>query len=218
MDNSARDLFYNVWEKIIGYLPNLFAGLVLIGVGWLLGWVVKRVVVQLCALLRLDRLVRRFRWGESFSKGDLRYAFFNWVGNLASFVVFLIFLHAALASMQLTMLSNLIEKGVLFVPKLLISLLIVGLGWMIAGWVAVTVQKGLTKEDIPRATLIARFLKSMLLLFFSAMALTELDIAREIVIIGFATTMITLGALTVILTSLGGKSLIKKILASLKEQ
>jgi hypothetical protein len=53
---------------------------------------------------------------------------------------------------------------------------------------------------------------------FSAMALTELDIAREIVVIGFAAAMITLGALTIILTSLGGKPLVKKMLAGLEEK
>jgi hypothetical protein len=50
-----------------------------------------------------------------------------------------------------------------------------------------------------------------LLLFFSAMALTELDIAREIVFIGFATIFITIGLLTVVVTAFGGKSFLKKI-------
>jgi hypothetical protein len=218
MDNSAQNLFYNVWEKIIDYLPNLFAGIVLVGVGWLLGWLIKRVVVQLCVLLRVDRLLGRFRWGENFSKGDVRFAFFNWIGNFSFFIVFLIFIHAALTSMQLVVLSNLIEGSVLFIPHLVIALLIAGLGWMIAGWVAVAVKKALAKEEIPRATLIARFLKSVILLFFSAMALTELDIAREIVVIGFAAAMITLGALTIILTSIGGKPLVKKMLAGLEEK
>ena len=218
MNNSVRDLFYNVGEKIIGYLPNLFAGLVLLGLGLLLGWLAKRVVAQVCLILRLDRLLRRFRWGEGFSKADVRHALFDSIGNFAFFVVFLVFLNAALASMQLTVLSNLIEKGVLFIPKLLISLVIVGLGWIISSWVSVTIQKALAKEEVPRATLIARFSKSVLLLFFAAMALTELDIAREIVIIGFSTIIVTLGVLTIVLTARGGKSLVNRILRTLEEE
>lgn len=218
MDSSLRDPFYSMGEKIIGYLPNLFAGIVLVAIGWVLGWVVKRVVFQLCVILRLERLLRSFRWGEEFSKADIRHALFNTIGDVSFFIVFLIFLNAALDALQLTVLSSLLQRGVLFIPKFLISAVIVLVGWIIARWVSVTVKKALTKEDVPRATLISRFLKAVMLLFFSAMALTELDTAREIVIIGFTVTIITLGALVVILTSMGRKSIVKKMLATLEEK
>jgi hypothetical protein len=54
------------------------------------------------------------------------------------------------------------------------------------------------------------------MLFFSAMALTELDIAREIVVIGFSVTIVTLGVLTIVLTVTGGKRFVAKILESLE--
>ncbi len=218
MNNPVRELFYSVSEKIIGYLPSLVAGIILIAIGWFLAWIVKRIVIQLCLLLRLDRWLRRFRWGAGFSKADLRYALFHSVGNIAFFLVFLVFLDAALVALQLTVLSNLIERGVLFFPKLFIALLIVGLGWLVAGWVAVTIQKALIKEEVPRATLIARFSKAVLFLFFSAMALTQLDIAREIVIIGFTATIITLSILAIVLTLLGGKNVTQRILKTMEEK
>ena len=50
------------------------------------------------------------------------------------------------------------------------------------------------------------------------MALVELDIAREIVIIGFATIFITLGLFTIVLTAVGGKEFVKKLYDSLGEE
>ena len=218
MGSALNDPFSSVAEKIIGYLPNLFAGLVLIAVGLLLGWVVKRIVYQLCVILRIDRLVGGFRWGADFSKADVRHAMFNVVGAVASVLVFLIFLNAALQAMQLTVLSTLIEKSVQIVPRLIVSLLILGLGWVISRWVAVTVRKGLMREDVAQASLISRFVKAVLVLFFSAMALVELEIAREIVITGFTVTIITLGALSVVVTALGGKGFVRKVAAKLDEK
>ena len=218
MDSLLRDPLSNVAEKVIGYLPSLFAGLVLILIGWLLGWVAKRIVFQLCVLLRLERLLGSFRWGADFSKADVRFALFNSIGSTAFFLVFLIFLNAALAAMELNVLSNLIERSVSIIPKLIVALIIAGIGWMIARWVGLTVRKTLAKEDVPQATLIARFSSAVLILFFSAMALVELDIAREIVIIGFTVIIITLGALSVVLTALGGRSMVRKVLASLDEE
>jgi Mechanosensitive ion channel, conserved TM helix len=217
MTSPLEDVLNRVGEKIIAYMPNLVAGVVLIIIGWIVGWMVKRIVIQLLAVLRFDRLLRRFRWGTDLAKADVRYALFDFIGNAAFLVIFLILLNASFDALQLTVLSNLLEKGVLFIPKLAIALVVAGLGWILASWIAGIIQKALVKEDIPRATLIARFAKAVLMLFFSAMALTELDIAKEIVVIGFGVTIVTLGVLTIVLTSLGGKKFVSKLLESLEE-
>jgi hypothetical protein len=65
--------------------------------------------------------------------------------------------------------------------------------------------------------LMARMIKAVLLLFFSAMALVEIDIAQEIVIIGFATIIITLALLTIVITAVGGKDFIERIGESMEE-
>lgn len=217
MDSPLEKVFYDATEKLIAYLPNLVAGIVLIGVGWLLGWLAKRVVVQILSVLRFDRLFSRFKWGAGFAKADVRHAFLEFLGNTVFVVVFILLLNTSLGALQLTGLSNILEHGVLFIPKLLISIVIFGSGWLLAGWIAGSMQRGLVKEDVPRATLIARFSKAVIMLFFSAMALTELDIAREIVIIGFSVTIITLGILSIVITTIGGKKFVSSLIDSLEE-
>jgi hypothetical protein len=206
--------FSSLAQSIIDYFPSLLAGIVLLILGVIAGWIIKRIVVQICVLLRVERILGSFRWGEEFSKADIRYALFNASGNTAFFLVFLVFLNAALAAMQLTILSNLIERGVLIIPRLLVSLIILGAGWFIARWVAVTVRRGLGREGVPRASLVARFSNAVVMLFFTAMALVELDVAREVVIIGFSVIIATLGVLTVAVVIMGGKDLVKKNLLS----
>jgi flagellar biosynthesis protein FliQ len=217
MSNPLQNALASVSERFIAYLPNLVAGIVLVGIGWLLGWVLKRIVVRLMSVLRVDRLLRRFRWGASFERADVRYALYEFSGNVVFVVVLLVFLNASLEVLQLTALSSILQQGVLFIPRLLIAALIFALGWIVAGWIGASFQKALTREEVPRPTLIARFVKVFVLLFASAMALTELDVAREIVIVGFTVTMVTLGALAVVLTSLGGKRFAGKILESMEE-
>jgi hypothetical protein len=78
--------------------------------------------------------------------------------------------------------------------------------------------KSLYREEIPRASLISRFIKIILLLFFSAIALVELDVAREIVIIGFSTIFITISAISIVITVIGGKSFVERIGNSFKEK
>jgi hypothetical protein len=218
MDGKYQNMFSTLADNFIGYLPNFLGGIVLLFVGWVLGWFVKRVIVQLAIILRFERYLVRSRWSKDFARGDVRYGFYNFMGNIAFVIVFLIFLNNALSTWKLTILSDLLGKGILFLPRLIIALIIFGIGWLIASSTEKVSLKVLRRENIPHSSLIARFINAVMLLFFSAMALVELDIAREIVIIGFSTIIITLGLLTLLLTLLSGKEFVKKIQDSLEEE
>jgi hypothetical protein len=217
MDENLQVLFSNLTKKIIGYLPNLFAGIVLIVIGCLLAWFAKRIIIQIAVIFKLERFLVRFSWGEDFSKADVRYGFYNLIGNVGFFIIFIIFLDVALKAWKLETLSDLLEKGIFFFPKIVTAIVIFGIGWFIALWAKRSVMKALLRENVPYATLIARFAKAVTLLLFSAMALIEIDIAREIVIIGFSTIFITLGAITIVITAVAGKEFIRKLEESFDE-
>ncbi len=214
--NSAP--FSKLVQNIADYFPNLLAGILLIVIGAIAGWLLKRIVYQLCVLLRIERLLGSFRWGGEFSKADIRHALFRTVGNVAFLIVFLIFLNAALVAMKLSVLSNMIEKGVSFIPRLITALFIFSIGWIIARGATVSIRRALYREGIQRASLISRFANAVILLFFFSMALVELDIARTLVIIGFSVIIITLALMAVIFTAMGGKDLVKRTVASLEDK
>jgi hypothetical protein len=218
MNENLQNQLLGIGKEIIGYLPNLFAGILLVAIGWFLGWFLKRIIIRVAVLLGLERFLTRLRWGEDFSKGDVRYGFYNFLGNIAFFIIFLIFLDNAFQTWKLTVLSDLLEKGIYFFPRIVMAIAIFGLGWLLASWAAKSASRALHREDIPRASLLARLIKAVLIMLFSAMALVELDIARQVVIIGFATIFITLGLLTVVVTAVGGRNFLKNISESLEKE
>ena len=218
METQVQDQFTGLADNIVAYLPNLLAGIILLIIGWILGWVIKRVLVQISVLLRVDRFLRRSRWEADFAKADVRYGLYNIIGNTGYTLVFLLFLDNALIAWKLTMISDLLSKVIIYLPQIIIAASIFGLGWLLAFWAQKSILKSLYKENIPRASLISRFIKIILLIFFSAIALVELDVAREIVIIGFATIFVTLGLISVVITAIGGKNFIDKIENTFKEK
>jgi hypothetical protein len=212
MDKSIESPFLDFGTEIIKYLPSLLAGFILLLVGWIVGWLAKRITIQLLAVLRFERLFIRVQWRRALSKADIRYAIYNMVGNIIFFTVFLIFLNSALDAMKLSILSNLIQQGVLFIPKLIVALVIFAFGWIIAGRVSNSVYHTLMKENIPHNTIIAQLVKFVMVLFFASMALVEIDIAAQIVVIGFTTIIITLGILVVAFVMLSRKSSISNLI------
>ena len=218
MKEILRNQFLDLSENFVRFLPNLFGGILILIIGWLLAWLVKRLLIRLASILRFERFILFSRWKEDLTKGDVRNGVYRFIGNLGFVIVFLIFLDNAFIVWKLTMLTDLLSKGIYYLPKIITALFIFGLGWLIAFWTARSVMRSLLRENIPRASLISRFVKSILLLFFSAMALVVLDIAKEIVIIGFATMIVTLGAIAVVIVAIGGKKFIRKFRKTLEEE
>ncbi len=218
MDKGLESPFIDFGSQIISYLPSLLGGVILLLVGWFIGWIAKRITIQILVILRFERLFIRLQWRKALSKADIRYAMFNLVGNVVFFIVFLIFLNSALEAMKLTVLSTLIQQGVLFIPRLIIAFLILGIGWIVAGRISNSVYNALLKEDIPHYSIISRFVKFVSLLFFASMAIVEIDIATEIVVIGFTTIMITLGIISIAMVFRSSKPFIGEFLKTVEKK
>ena len=153
----------------------------------------------------------RLRWRKALSKVDVRDALFNYVGNLAFIAVFIVFVYGALATLKLTVLSSLLEHTIFFLPRVVGCLIIFSIGLFLANRISLVVHMAVLREGIPRPLLIGRFVKGTLLMFFSATALTVLNFAREIVIVGFAVSFATMGVLVVVAAAAGGEEMFQKI-------
>jgi hypothetical protein len=205
MNEQLHTLFMNIMNTFFAFIPSFLVGIILIIIGWILAWFIKRMIIQMLILLKFDRALVRFPWGRAFSKADVRYGFYSFIGNIFFIIIFLLFLHYALLSWRLEFISELLREGILFFPKLITAGTILGIGWMIALWASRSLYKFLYQEQIPQAVLISYYAKTALIILFSAIAFAEIDIAREIIIIGFTVTFITLGIIAIILVIMHGR-------------
>jgi hypothetical protein len=171
---------------------------------------VKRLVIQLSAALRLERFLIKFRWGRTFSKADVRYGFYDFLGSVFYFFTLLAFVDLAFIAWDLKFLSDLLGEAISLFPRVVAALIILGIGWFIALVTANGLAGVLRRENIVRARVIALYARIVLIVLFSAMALVELDIAGRIVTIGFTAIFITLGVIAVILVALYGKASFEK--------
>jgi|APLak6261669087_1056070.scaffolds.fasta_scaffold00059_22 hypothetical protein len=187
---SVRDLF----ASLVGYLPTLVAGLLVLLLGLVVGWVGNKIVVRLLILLRLDRVASRLGWGRAFEKGDVRHSLFEMVGTLFGVMIFVIFLDSAVDIWKLSMLSRLLERAVLLVPQFFTALIILLIGSGVAAAVSRAVQRALHQEQFSRAQFVARLVRATILLVTVAIVLVQLKIAVAIVTGAF---LITIGALAV---------------------
>lgn len=197
-------------QRFTDYLPTLAAGALVLVVGALLGWLAKRAVVRILIWLRLDRLAGRVGWRSAFGKGDVRAALYDLLGTIAFVLVVLIFLDNALTIWGLAVLSRLLDSLVFSVPRLALAALIVAVGLAIGNAVAERAENALEEEDIAHARLLAKALKAGLLAVVAALALWELDFARQIVLSGFVIAFGSMGVAFALCVGLGSARAIQR--------
>lgn len=202
-----QTIFSNIFEAFIGYLPKMFGGVILLFIGWLLAWFVKRLVIQLFKVFKLEYILVRLSWGKVFSNADIRQSFYNLIGNITFFIILLIFFYFALITWDLQPLTVISKDAILFFPKLLFSLAIFGFGLLITAMSTKALLRALINEGVPHASFITYFARINMLIFFFAMALAELDLVSNIVTIGFTIVFATMGLIALILTVLYGRDL-----------
>lgn len=181
-------------QRFSEYLPTLVAGLLVLTLGLVVGWVAKQAVVRVLRWLRLDRLGARTGWRAAFEKGDVRAALYDGLGTVAFVLVVLVFLDNALQIWGLTVLSRALDSLVTYLPNLGLVALIAGIGTAMASAAASRAEDALAEDGVGRSRLIGKLLKGALMAIVAALALWQLNLARQIVLSGF---LILFGAIGV---------------------
>lgn len=202
---SVRDLIAN----LVGYVPTLIAGLMILVFGLVVAWISSKFFVRMLVVMRLDRIFARLGWSKALAKGDVRHSLFEILGNLFGVLIFVIFLDSAVEIWKLTMLSRLIERVVLLVPQFLSAAIIMLIGAGIAAAVSRMVQRALHQEEFGRAQLVARIVRAAILMVAAAIALVQLNVAVAIVTGAFLITFGTMALSISLAFGLGSRKAVE---------
>jgi hypothetical protein len=167
-------------------------------------------VTRILIWLRLDRLAGRVGWRSAFGKGDVRAALYDLLGTVAFVLVVLVFLDNALTIWGLAVLSRLMDNLVFSLPRLALAAFIVALGIAVANAAGERLEAALEEEELPRAALVAKGLKGVLLAVVVALALWELDFARQIVLSGFVIGFGAMGVAFALSVGIGSAKAIQR--------
>ena len=177
----ALKIVEDALHQFVSYLPTLLAGLLVLVLGLFVAWVASRVLSRMLILLRLHRVLARLGWAHALEKGDVRHSLFRLVGTVVGGLIFLVFLDNALLIWRLTVLSQLLGKLVLLIPRLMTATIVLLSGWGIAGAVSRAVRRALYQEEFEKARLVGRIIYAAIVFLTIAIALVQLEIAVAIV-------------------------------------
>ncbi len=133
-------------------------------------------------------------------------------------LVILVFLDNALQLWGLEVLSRLIDALLVYLPNLALVALIAVVGLFLANTLANRAEDALEEEEITYARLIGKILKGALLSVVGALALWQLNFARQIVLAAFLIAFGAIGVAFALAVGIGAAQAIRRALDGLFER
>jgi hypothetical protein len=182
---TAQGPLAELSTRFTNYIPTLAAGLVVVLVGVVVGWLAKRAVIALLKWIRLDRLGGPTSWRSALAKADVRAALYNAMGSITMAVVLLVFLDNALQIWGLMVLAAVADQMIAYLPNLAVAAVIIGVGLLIATSVGERVEDAFAEAGLASPRLLGGIAKAAVLAIVAALAIWELNFARQIVMGAF---------------------------------
>jgi hypothetical protein len=206
--------FRDVVERLAHVAPRLLAMAAVILLGWAVAAIARRLTIRVFRMVDLD--ARCARWGltASLSRSGIAQPPSQVVGQLIYWTILFVALLTSVEALEMPATAGLAAGVVRFLPNLVIAVLVWMAGWLLANFMAQAVLIAAVNAQVAQAPLLAGAVRWLVLIFAGAAALTQLGIAREMVLLTFG---IAFGGTILALAlafGLGGKELAREILES----
>jgi hypothetical protein len=120
-------IFGDILAGMIAYIPNLIAAVIILLIGWIVGWFFGKVTKGLLRKIKADRY---FKFGKGFEISSI-------LSLIVSWIIYLKFIEAALSQRVLGIYTLEIFVGQIFafIPGLLGAMIVILVGYVLAKYV-----------------------------------------------------------------------------------
>jgi len=130
--------FQDVWVGVAGFLPKLIVAFVIAIIGWIVGAVLRQVVVHLFRILKVDSVLKQARVEQVVNKAGFELNSGRFIGSLVEWFVIVVFLIAAFDVLGLNLVTAFLQQVVLlYLPQVIVAALIL----LVAAVIAEAMQK-----------------------------------------------------------------------------
>ncbi len=222
MKDIIIEQFKSFLEKIAEFLPNIFTGIVLIVVGFLIAWLLRMLITRAGQILKLDILTERVGLIQIIHKSGIKDPFSKLFGKLIYWVVLISFIIMGLNAFQVPAVENILSTFLLYLPNVIVAGIILFLGYLLGNFLGRAALIASVNAGLAVSGLVGRLVKYTVFIMAVAMALELLGIGEDTVLIAFAIVFGGVVLALAIAFGLGGrdaaKEYIDKMLKEEKEE
>lgn len=183
--DAMLEAFHETSRRLGLFVPKLLALLTFLALGLVAGWLVKTLLMRLLSALRFDSFCERMGLMPTLARAGVLRPASSIIGRLSFWTVFLVFALMGIDALSLPATANLMSLLVGFLPNVLASAFLLLFGVLLANFLAEATLIAAVNAQFHEARFIAHLVRWGLYLFTGAMVLTQLGLAKEIVVAAF---------------------------------
>jgi Conserved TM helix len=193
-------------HQLAALLPRLTLALAVVVLGWLVAKAVRFAVERALRAINFHVLTERAGTDNFLQQGGLRGDTTTLFGLFAYWLVMLAALIIAFNSLGVTYITDLLQRLVLFSPKILVAMLVIIFGSYFARFVGSAVHTYCVTAKVADADVLSRLARYLIMTFVVMIALSQIEVGGDIVqktfLVILAGLMLALG----LAFGLGGKN------------
>ncbi len=174
------------FQRLADFLPNLLSSLIILGLGFLAAWGLRQAIQKLMQVLNTDRICERVGLTRALGKGGIKETPSGIVGKVFYWLVVIVFTIMALYTLRIPAIENLLEKFFLYLPNLFVAVILIIVGYLISNFVERAVLIASVNAGIRFSGLMGKGAKVGVLMLVVTMALEQLGIGKDTVVIAFS--------------------------------
>lgn len=210
--DAMMEAFRDMMKRIALLLPKLLALISFVLLGLVVGLVVKAILVRVLKAVRFDVFVERWGLQATLAKAGFKQPLSQIIGRAAFWTVFVIFAFMGVDALDLPATAGLMGQLVGFVPSVITAGLLLLVGILLSNFFAEAALIAAVNAQIQEARLIGGLVRWGIFLFTAAMVLTQLGIAKEVVVAAFSILFGGVVLAVSISVGLGGRNIARDML------
>jgi small-conductance mechanosensitive channel len=198
-------------NQLGGFIPRLAGALVLLVAGIIIARVVARILRRALRMAGLDSAAERYGVADVLERAGLGRSLSHVIAVAVRISLTVVVIFAALSLLGLQFLSQSLNAGVLFLPKVLAAMALVLIGVVLAAFVRERVDRTSTQWDLPVP--LGRVFQAVVLAIFIITAAAQLTISTALLMVLVAILLVAATAPFAIAFGLGGRDVARSLSA-----
>jgi small-conductance mechanosensitive channel len=198
-------------EGLGGFLPRLAGALVLLVVGWLAVALIRRVLARLLRAAGLDAVGERIGANDVLARFGLGRSLTSVIAGAVRIGLLVVVVFAALSLLGLEFLSDSLNAGILFLPRLLVAMVLLLAGVLLAEVARRQVDRLAEQMDLPGP--LGLLVEVAVVAVFSVTALAELGVPVSVLLLIVAIVLAGIALTFALAFGIGGQAMAREVSA-----
>lgn len=214
MVDLVNMVLVDFFKGVGAFLPNLIGGILILVIGFLIGSIVKHILLTVFSFLKVDDLFHR---AKLLGKGQLK-IWIEVLTEIFKWMLIIVFLIPTLEVWGLSRATSVLNQFLFYLPNVVVAVVIAFVGLLAANLGADLVRHSVKTMGAASASGLAVFTKWTINFFTVLIVLNQLGVAQDLVRILFTGIVIMLALAGGLAFGLGGKDVAKELLEELKRK